>query len=216
MNFSHSQGLLQAGAALEQAAAAMIMLHGRGATAQDIISLAHEFEQQSVIYLAPQAANFSWYPNRFMAPRAANEPHLTTALKTVDALLAKIYQAGIPAEKTLLLGFSQGACLALEYAARNPQRYGGVLALSGGLIGAPGELEYPPGDLAGTPVFLGCSPADPHIPQTRVQESEQIMRALGAETTLRFYPQLGHAVNLEEIEFGRHFIRAVLQDGSAR
>ena len=191
------QPVLHAGASLEQAQGAMIMLHGRGATAEDILTLASEFNQPNFAYLAPQAAGFQWYPNRFIMPIASNEPYLSSALKLVDDLLGQLVTAGIPKTKVLLLGFSQGACLALEYAACNPQRYAGIAGLSGGLIGDV-IREYS-GSMDETPVFLGCSDKDFHIPKERVTESAAVFRNLGAKVTDRLYPNMGHTVNEDEL-----------------
>jgi len=185
----------------------MVMIHGRGASADDIGGLAGEFDTQDVAFLAPQAAGGSWYPQRFIAPLAANEPFLSSALATVGQVIAQATAAGIPMERVFLLGFSQGACLALEYAARNPQRYGGVVAFSGGLIGPRGMAFDYPGSLANTPVFLGCSDVDFHIPLDRVQESTAAMRNLGGDVTERIYPGMGHAVNEDEITFVRGLLR---------
>ena len=171
------QPVLHAGVPLEQAQGAMIMLHGRGATAEDILTLASEFNQPNFAYLAPQAAGYQWYPNRFIMPVASNEPYLSSALKLVDEVVGQIVTAGIPKTNVILLGFSQGACLALEYAARHPQRYGGVAGLSGGLIGEV-IREYG-GSMNETPVFLGCSDKDFHIPKERVIESAALFRSLG-------------------------------------
>ena len=137
MRIQHGQRLVTAGVPLDEAKAAMVMIHGRGATAESILSLANEFDAQGFAYLAPQAAGNVWYPHRFLEPVEANEPYLSAALAAIDDVLEKTKTAGIPVEKTMLLGFSQGACLALEYAARRAKRYGGVVGLSGGLIGAP-------------------------------------------------------------------------------
>lgn len=191
------QPVLHAGTSLGEAQAAVIMLHGRGATAEGILSLSAEFSRPSFAFLAPRAANNQWYPQRFMMPVATNEPYLSSALGLVDTLVNQVVAAGIPTRKIMLLGFSQGACLGLEYAARNPQRYGGVVGLSGGLIGD--VLPVYGGSMQGTPVFLGCSDQDFHIPSSRVVESSDVFRALGAEVTVRLYPNMGHTVNDAEL-----------------
>ena len=161
------QPILTAGEPLERASAAMVLIHGRGATARDILSLVPELGQSrsGFAFLAPQAAGNSWYPHSFLAPIGSNEPGLSSALTVVAATLARVEEAGIAPERAILLGFSQGACLALEYAARHARRWGGVVGLSGGLIGPDGTPRDYPGSLAGTPVFLGCSDVDPHIPR---------------------------------------------------
>jgi predicted esterase len=186
---------------LEQARAAMLCIHGRGASAADILALAAELNRPGFAFLAPQAAGNTWYPNRFLAPLERNEPWLSSALAVVAATLDRVGAAGIPPERAVLLGFSQGACLALEFAARNARHYGGVVGLSGGLIGPDGTQWDYPGSLAGTPVFLGCSDADFHVPKERVQESAGVLRRLGGEVTLRLYANMGHEVNADEIEF---------------
>ncbi len=201
------QPVLHAGASLEEAQGAMIMLHGRGATAEDILTLASEFNQPNFAYLAPQAAGYQWYPNRFIMPVASNEPYLSSALMLVDEIIGQIVTAGLPRAKLLLLGFSQGACLALEYAARNPQRYGGVAGLSGGLIGD--VIRQYSGSMDNTPVFLGCSDNDFHIPKERVSESASIFRSLGANVTDRLYPNTGHTVNEDELTAVREMMAAI-------
>jgi len=193
------QPLLLAGEPLESAKAAMIMMHGRGATAEDILMLADEFKQPGFAYLAPQAAGNSWYPNSFLAPIASNEPGLSSGLAVIASLLEQLTQAGISSERTMILGFSQGACLALEFVARNARRYGGVAGLSGGLIGPDGTPRSGSGSLAGTPVFLGCSDIDPHIPKARVQETAEVLQQLGGDVTMRLYPRMGHTVNRDEL-----------------
>jgi predicted esterase len=189
------------GKPLDQAHAAMIMVHGRGATAESILSLATELAQPEFTYLAPQAANQTWYPQSFLAPLASNEPYLSSALASLAEVLATVTQAGIPPERTILLGFSQGACLSLEFVARNARQYGGVVGLSGGLIGPDGTPRDYQGSLAGTPVFLGCSDVDFHIPKERVIHSAELLRRLGGEVTDRLYPGMGHTINQDEIEF---------------
>lgn len=195
------QPVLQAGAPLDQARAAVVMIHGRGASAEDILSLAEPLAHPAFAYLAPQAAGNTWYPNSFMAPLESNEPYLASALGVEAAVLASLAQAGIPPARTLLLGFSQGACLTLEYAARHAQRYGGVAGLSGGLIGPDGTPRGYHGSLADTPVFLGCSDVDPHIPWARVEDSGEVMRRLGAGVTVRLYPGMAHTINDDELAF---------------
>lgn len=203
------QPILAAGAPLEAARAAMVMIHGRGASAPDILTLAGEFDAPGVTFLAPQAAQNQWYPFSFLAPIAQNEPWLGSALAAVAAVLVRVAAAGIPPERTLLLGFSQGACLALEFAARNARRYGGIAGLSGGLIGPPGSPRDYPGTFAGTPIFLGCSDHDPHIPAARVEESAEVLRRMGAVVTARLYPNMGHTVNRDEIAAVQAMVTAV-------
>ena len=195
--------MLAAGEPLERARSAMLLLHGRGAGAEDILSLAAELAVDGFAYLAPEARGHTWYPTTFLAPLADNEPWLGSALGLVAALIDRVAAAGIPAERTWLLGFSQGACLALEFAARHARRYGGVVGLSGGLIGPPDTPREYAGSLAGTPVFLGCSDVDVHIPMARVEESAAVLARLGAAVTLRLYPGMGHTVNQDEIQIVR-------------
>ena len=193
--------ILSAGEPLDRARAAMVMVHGRGASAQDILTLAREFDDGLFNYLAPQARGGTWYPGRFLDPIEQNEPWLSSALAAVGEALAKAGEADIPLERTILLGFSQGACLALEFAARNARRYGGVVGWSGGLIGPDGTPRDHPGSFEGTPVFLGCSDMDPHIPKERVLETAEVMQQLRGEVTTRLYPRMGHTVNDDEIKY---------------
>lgn len=196
---TEQRSLYTRGAALDDAKAAMVLVHGRGATAPSILTLTDEVTGPGFAYLAPQAPGQTWYPFSFLAPIAQNQPELDRALATLDTALATVEGAGISAERTILLGFSQGACLVSEYAARNARRYGGLIALSGGLIGPPGTPREYPGNLAGTPVFLGCSDVDPHIPVWRVEETAVVFEEMGAEVTTRLYPGMGHTVNEDEI-----------------
>jgi predicted esterase len=159
--------IAHAGAALSQAKAAMILLHGRGASAADILSLAEAFADPEIAYFAPQAAGHSWYPHSFLAPLAHNEPWLSSALQVIAGMVRDLERDGIPSSRIVLLGFSQGGCLALEFAARNAGRYGAVIGLSAGLIGPDRTSRAYAGSLQGTPVFLGCSDVDPHIPLAR-------------------------------------------------
>lgn len=208
------QPMLFEGAPLDKARAAMIMVHGRGANARSILTLVPELAQPDIAYVAPQAANNTWYPYSFLQPIASNEPFLTSALNTLAALVRRLNDAGFPNEKIMLLGFSQGACLASEFLAHNAARYGGLFALSGGLIGPDGTPRDYPGSLDGTPVFLGCSDIDPHIPLARVHESTEVLRKLGGNVTERIYPGMGHIVNQDEIEFVRGVMKTLgTQDG---
>ncbi len=214
-----NQPVRKGGAPLEEAQAAVLLLHGRGATAEGILGLAGEFGQPDVAYLAPQAAGRTWYPRSFLAPLEANEPHLSSALQTVAHVLASFEEGGIPPEQTVLAGFSQGACLAAEFAARHARRYGGVVAFSGGLIGSGEQAGAPPedktftydGSLEETPVFLGCSDRDPHIPLRRVEQSADVFERLGARVTKRIYEGMGHTVNRDEIAAARGLLARLVQ-----
>ena len=201
--------LLAAGASPADATRAMILLHGRGAPAEDVLGLAGALRLEDTAFFAPQAADYSWYPLSFLAPLEANEPGLSSALARIGELLEELQAQGVPPERTILLGFSQGACLSLEYVARNPRRYGAVIGLSGGLIGPPGTPRDYPGSLEGTPSFLGCSDRDPHIPLERVQESTEVLKRLGASVTERIYPGMPHTVNEDELQHARRLITAV-------
>jgi predicted esterase len=201
--------VLTAAEALDRATAALILVHGRGGTAGGILSLAEELTHPGFAFLAPQAMGNTWYPQSFLAPIEGNEPYLSGALDALAAVLERLAEAGIPAERTILLGFSQGACLALEFAARHAQRYGGLVGLSGGLIGPEGSLRNYPGSLGGTPVFLGCSDVDPHIPRERVVESGQILERLGGQVTVQLYPDMGHTINQNELDHVRFMMAAL-------
>lgn len=191
--------VLTGGVPLSAARAAAILVHGRGASAEDILSLGDEFGQSDIAYLAPQAGSGSWYPYSFLAPLAQNEPHLSNALGVVGATLDHLAREDFAPERVALIGFSQGGCLALEYVARNAKRYGAVAGLSAGLIGPPGTPRDYNGSLAGTPVFLGCSDVDGHIPLARVHDSRDVLQRLGAQVDERIYPRMGHTVNADEI-----------------
>lgn len=199
--------LRTAGAPLEGARAAVVLVHGRGASAADILGLGLALRVPGAALVAPQADGGTWYPHSFLSPIASNEPGLTSALAAVGRALGAAAAAGVPAERTVLLGFSQGACLAAEYAARNARRYGGLAVLSGGLIGPDGTPRDYPGALAGTPVFLGCSDRDPHIPAARVQESAEVLARLGGDVTARLYPGMPHTVVDDELDAVRAMLR---------
>lgn len=204
--------MLQLGAPPAEADLALVLLHGRGADARDMAGLAqaltHDLDARVTQWL-PEAAERVWYPQRFVAPRAANQPWLDSALARVEGLLGDIERAGIPPENIVLGGFSQGACLALESFARGGRRLGGVVAYAGGLIGETLEEGSYPDGLGGTPVFLGSADPDPHIPTGRVAESAELLRAKGAEVDMRLYPGIGHTINEDELQAGQAIVRAV-------
>jgi len=202
--------VLQAGVPLERARAVGILLHGRGARAENILELARALRGEGVAWLAPQAAGNTWYPNRFIAPIASNEPWLSSALGVVGDLVAQVESAGVDRTKILLGGFSQGACLALEYVVRHPARFGAVAGLSGGLIGPPGTTWATDGSLAGTPIFLGCSDVDFHIPKERVLESAEVLTALGAQVETTLYPNMDHIINEDELARVQKLIAGIL------
>ena len=172
------------------------------------MTIAAEVIRPGFAYLAPQAAGNEWYPNRFTAPLESNEPYLSSALDVLETLLARIEET-IPTARVILLGFSQGACLTLEFAARHARRYGGVVGLSGGLIGPDGTPRDYPGDFDATPVFLGCSDVDPHIRKDRVIEAADVFTRMGARATMRLYPGMGHTVNQDEIDAVREVVEAI-------
>jgi predicted esterase len=201
--------LLQRGEPLERASAAMLLLHGRGATAGDIyMDCEPLLDEPGFTFLAPEASGDAWYPNRFTEPLEANEPWLSSALETVDGLLERVAQT-VPAEQVVLLGFSQGACMALEYAARRPRRYGAVVGLSGALIGPPEAPRQAEGSLQGTPVFLGCGDDDPHISSELVRAAGDHLRQLGGEVDVQIYPGMAHVVSADEIAHVRRLMAAL-------
>lgn len=192
--------ILSRGASPGDARVVAILVHGRGATAEDILSLTHELRAKDVAYLAPEAAGHTWYPYSFLAPIEQNEPGISSGLRVLAGLIEQAERQGVERRNVVLMGFSQGACLSLEFAARHPERYKAVVGLSGGVIGPPGTPRTLSGSMDGTPVFLGCSDIDPHIPLTRVHETAEIFRALGAAVDERIYPRMGHTVNRDELE----------------
>jgi predicted esterase len=204
-----SQPIVTAGPAPEEAAGTIILVHGRGASAQSILSLYDELDVQNFAAIALQAAGQSWYPYSFLAPLEANQPYLDSALSRLESIVADLLAHGAQSDKIALLGFSQGACLVTEFAARHPRRYGGILALTGGLIGPDGTPRTYPGSLAGTPIFLGTSDPDPHVPIERVIETKAVLSRMGAEVELRRYPGMPHTVNGDEIEACRARLLAI-------
>ncbi|MDZ7808615.1 MAG: dienelactone hydrolase family protein [Gracilimonas sp.] len=206
-----STPVLKGGAESSEAEAAMILIHGRGATAKSILTLTDELEiNKKLTIRAPQASQNTWYPYSFMAPSKNNEPNLSSALQKIFDIVQGLKEEGFIEENIYLTGFSQGACLISEFVARHPEKYGGLIALSGGLIGTgdsvnPKDYE---GDLKGTPVFLGCSDVDPHIPKKRVNESEELLNKLNADVTKKLYPGMGHTVNQNEIDHMNRIINS--------
>ena len=204
------QPLFTAGPEIESAKAVLILIHGRGAPAQGMLELYDALGLPDIAALAPQAAGHTWYPQSFVAPLAANQPYLDSALARIDSIVSDLISRGIPSDRIALLGFSQGACLTSEYIARHPRhprRYAAAMALTGGLIGLAGTPRNYAGSLAGTPVFLGTSDPDPHVPFARVRETEQVLSSMGAKVELRRYPGMPHTVNDEELEICRKLLQ---------
>lgn len=213
MNLHEPQAVRSAGKPLAEANAALILAHGRGATAESLLPLGDALGANALAILAPQASGNQWYPNRFIAPKAQNEPYLSSALGVLETLVKRVNDAGIPSERIIVGGFSQGACLATEFVAQNPTRYGGLLVFSGGLIGEGPSVssESYSGSLAGTPVFIGCSDVDFHIPLERVQETTRILTSLGADVNEKIYPGMGHTIIQCEIDEAKEVLEALKQ-----
>lgn len=198
---------LRAGPPPGEAPLTVVLVHGRGGTAAGMLDLAaaigHHYS-----YVAPEAPGYTWYPLSFLAPIEKNEPYLSAALRTLQDVVTDLERDGVGADRVAILGFSQGACLSLEFAARHARRYAGVFGLSGGLIGPPGTPRDYRGSFERTPVFLGCSDVDPHIPLERVHESAEVCRRLGAEVDERIYAGMGHTIGLDELDAVRAILRA--------
>lgn len=205
----NEEPVLTSGRDLADAGAAAILVHGRGGSAEGMLELAAAIGVEDVAWLAPQAAGGAWYPHSFLAPIESNEPWLSASLDLLGRLMARCETAGLPPGRVALAGFSQGACLSAEYAARNARRYGGLVLLSGGLIGPPGTPRRYAGSLAGTPVLLGCSDVDPHIPVERVHETARVLSSMGADVDERIYPGLGHTVTDDEIAAARALLEGI-------
>jgi len=204
------QPILRAGPAPENAAATLVMIHGRGAGAESILSLYRPLSIENIAALAPEAAGATWYPHSFLAPLETNQPYLDSALRKIDSIVTDLIAAGVPSERIALLGFSQGACLTSEFVARHPRRYGAVMALTGGLIGPPGTPRDYSGSLGGTPVFLGTSDPDPHVPFERVRETELVLTKLGATVEVRRYPGMPHTINQDELDACRTLLESIV------
>ncbi len=211
-DFIKRYSISQIGSPLKESKGVMILLHGRGAMAEDILSLVSNFNAPKLTYLAPQAKRGSWYPLSFLAPIEQNEPGVSLGIKMINDIVLNLSQVGFASQKIIILGFSQGACLTLEFAARHPKRYGGIIGLSGGLIGDRLNITSYQGRLEGTPAFLGCSDVDQHIPKTRVEESAVVLESLNAKVTKKIYPNMGHTINEDEIAHVRKIIKNIEQD----
>ena len=209
-----NQPVLVSGRPLDSAKAAAILVHGRGASARDILSLSEELDQPEFACLAPEAAGNTWYPYSFLAPIAQNQPWLESALNFLGEVVGRAVAAGIPRHKVAIVGFSQGACLATEFVARNAARYGALVAFTGGLIGPHGTRFNYPGDLSRTPCFFGAGDRDPHVPWGRVKESASVLSALGGVVTLRRYPGLPHTINQDEIEQAKQLLSRLIAEAS--
>lgn len=195
-----NEQVVTAGVSPKDAELAMILIHGRGASAQSMLMFADEFNRKDIHYRAIQASRHTWYPRSFLAPKEMNQPAISSGLQAIYDQISELNGAGIPTNKIVLLGFSQGACLTTEFAARHPQRFGGIVGFSGGLIGEEINPNNYSGSLEKTPVFLGCSDRDLHIPQERVDITEQVFQQLDASVTKRIYKGMGHTVNKDEID----------------
>lgn len=203
------QPVMTTGRALDEARTAVILVHGRGGSAEEILGLAQQFNMSAFAYVAPQAKDHTWYPESFLAPLERNEPGLSSGLQMIEDVVNTLGEQGIAPENIVIGGFSQGACLALEYVARHARRYGGVFAFSGGLIGPEGTPRDYPGNLDGTPIFIGCSDIDPHIPLKRVEDSADILAGHGAEVDRRIYQGMGHTINEDEMQAVQKMLQAV-------
>lgn len=204
--YTHLKQIIRSGLPLAEAKKAIIMLHGRGASAQSIISLQDELELNGAAILAPQATNNSWYPYSFLVPVEQNQPALDSALQLIDDIVKEIVAAGIPQHEIYFLGFSQGACLALEYTARHAALFGGIMAFTGGLIGAQLNLGNYTGDFGGTPILITTGNPDPHVPLTRVEESAGILKSMNAVITLKVYEGRPHTIQQEELQLANKVI----------
>lgn len=206
------QPVVTQGGVLADSRVVVIMVHGRGASPASILELVPAIDPPGVApvsYLAPGASGGAWYPMSFMAPTERNEPGITSGIGVVHDLIEQVVAAGVPTERVVLLGFSQGACLVSTAAQRRPARYGGVIVYSGGLIGPPGTVWMEQGSFHGTPVFLGCSDRDSHIPEERVRASAAVFERMGATVTLRIYEGMGHSVNDDETGFTRALLAVI-------
>ena len=205
----HGQPVRTGGAPLSSARGALILTHGRGATAESILSLAAQLDAGHLAWYAPQASGNTWYPFSFLSELSQNEPGITSGIRSLRDVVEQVAGAGIPYDRIALVGFSQGACLTLEFAARHARRYGALVGFSGGLIGPDGTPREYAGSLDRTPVFLGCSDIDAHVPLRRVHESATVLEQLGAQVDTRIYAGMGHQVNEDELSAVRSILQAI-------
>lgn len=203
---AHQKQIVSGGQPLESAKKVLILIHGRGATAEDILGLGNVLDVNDYALLAPQATNYTWYPQSFLAPVKMNEPWLSSAIALIDSVVNDLVQQGKTHEKIYFAGFSQGACLTLEYITRNARRWGGAAAFTGGLIGDRIYEENYNGDFGGTPIFVGSSDPDPHVPVERVQTSVEILRRMNATVTEKIYPGIGHTIITDEIRLANEAV----------
>lgn len=204
--YTHQKNIITAGVPIEAADKAIVFLHGRGATATDIINLSQHFKVDDAALFAAQATNHSWYPYSFMAPEKQNQPALNSALALIQELISEITTGGIPLSKIYFAGFSQGACLTLEYITRNAAQYGGAIAFTGGLIGETIDRTNYTGDFMQTPVFISTGNPDPHVPVSRVEESAGILKEMNADVQVKIYPGRVHTISKDEIDLARKIV----------
>jgi phospholipase/carboxylesterase len=206
--YTHTKNIITAGRPVDQATAAMVLIHGRGGSADDMLSLARYLDVQDMALFAPQATQHSWYPYGFMSPVFKNQPALDSALVLIDDMVESIIAGGIAREQIFLAGFSQGACLTLEYSARHAARYAGIIAFTGGLIGEEPDTDHYKGDYGQTPVLITTGDFDPHVPVIRVKQSAAILQKMGAAATVKIYPGRPHTVSEDEIELANQLIQS--------
>lgn len=202
----HQKNILTGGKKIEEAKKALILLHGRGATAENIMELAPNLNVKEHAWLAPQATNYTWYPYSFLVPTEQNEPWLTSALDLIHGVVQDINNAGITDDRIYFVGFSQGACLTLEFVARHAKKWGGVAAFTGGLIGDTIRTQKYKGDFQSTPIFIGSGNPDPHIPTERVHETTKILKAMNASVTEKLFSNMGHIISPDEIDLANHLV----------
>ncbi len=202
----HKKEIYTAGKELREAEKVLVLIHGRGGSAKEFLSLANQLNTQEFAILAPQATDFTWYPNSFLVPPAQNEPEYSSALEILEELLEEIKESGIASENIYFAGFSQGACLTLEFVTRNAQRFGGVAAFTGGLIGDKIYAENYSGDFNGTPIFIGTGDPDPHVPVERVEDSAEILREMNANVEVKIYKNRPHTISEDELKLANNFI----------
>ena len=202
----HTKNIITAGQPLTSESKVLILLHGRGATAEDILSLSHYLNVKDFALLAPQASNNSWYPQSFLSPPAQNEPWLSSALSIINEVVEDVLLKGVTEQQIYFAGFSQGACLTLEYITRNARKYGGAVAFTGGLIGDKLYTDNYAGDFQQTPIFIGTSDPDPHVPVQRVLATEAQLKKMNANVQVKVYPNMGHTINDEEIKWANELV----------